>query len=355
MKKILFLYQNAFSQTGGIQTFNKQLISALEDITQSKQALHTELASIYDNTEDIRSKLPFTSFHNSKLAAFTYIFRKAKRFDTFIFAHVNLAPVAALLYVLNPKAKIIFCTHGIEVWKKLPKLTEWIMNRSTVLTVSNFSMQELVQYNPALQDIRLFPNCIKTQETLGNFPNPYSDTAFNILSVTRLSETEKLKGVDTVIRAIPLVKNYIPNIKYTVIGKGDDVQRLQRIAMDLGVSESVDFLGFVDDINAYYQHCDLFTLPSKKEGFGIVYLEAMQYQKPVLAVNFGGAPDVVLNETTGYLCRYDDHECLAEKITLLSSHPELANRLGVQGEKHLRDNFTYAAFVDRLNAVLHDD
>lgn len=354
MNKICFLYQNAFSQTGGIQTFNKYFISALEDIVSDNENISAEIVGIYDKGTDVRTTLPFQTLDSSKVNAFKYILKNAKQFDTFIFAHVNLAPLAVALHILNSNARIIFCTHGIEIWKKLPKLTEWIMDRSTVLTVSNFSMKELKKYNPNLEDVRLFPNCIKVKTDDIVLENPFDAKQFNILSVTRLSSSEKLKGIDTVINALPSLVEKIPNIKYSVIGKGDDVKRLQQLANELKVSEYVDFLGFVDDIHAYYQHCDVFTLPSKKEGFGIVYLEAMQYKKPVVAVNYGGPTDVIRNEETGYLCSYDDEQCIAAKILLLSTNSIKSRALGENGFEYLMGNFTYPEFKHRLSELLND-
>ena len=152
-----------FPRQVGIQTFNKYFISALEDISSGDNNMSAEIVGIYDDENDVRPTLPFIG--SSKIQAFRYIFANAKKFDTFIFAHVNLAPLAMALHLLNPKARIIFCTHGIEIWKKLPKPTEWIMNGSTVLTVSNFSMNELKRYNLKLNDVRLFPNCMMKKLT----------------------------------------------------------------------------------------------------------------------------------------------------------------------------------------------
>lgn len=352
MTNIVFIYQNAFSQTGGIQTFNKYFISALEDISTEQEKLSAEIVSIYDNEDDIKTTLPYRVLENSKVKAFQYILTHAKEFDTFIFAHVNLAPLAALLHLINPNARILFCTHGIEIWKKLPKLTEWIMNRSTILTVSTFSMKELKKYNPNLHDVHLFPNCIKVKEADNSLSNPFDPNDFNVLSVTRLSKSERLKGIDTVIKAIASLKESISNIKYSVIGKGEDVVRLKQLAKELEVEEYIEFLGFVDDINAYYQYCDVFTLPSKKEGFGIVYLEAMQYKKPVIAVNYGGPIDVIENGKTGFLCDYDDAKCLVKQISYLYSNIEESNSIVNKGYEKLMSDFNYPKYVANLYSVL---
>ena len=352
MQKVLFIYQNAYSQTGGIQTFNKYFISALEDIKNEVENFNAELLSIYDNDKDIQSNLKFTTLNNNKLMSFQYILKNYKNYNTFIFAHINLAPLAIFLKLLNPNAKIYFCTHGIEIWKKLPIYTEWIMNKSTILTVSNFSKKQLIKYNKALKDIKLFPNCIKHNELSKILDNPYKKNEFNILSVTRLSEGEKLKGIDTMIKTIPLLKEKIPNLKYSVIGKGEDLIRLKKLAKDLNVENYISFLGFVDDINAYYQHCDVFSLPSKKEGFGIVYLEAMQYKKPVIGVNYGGPTDVIQDGKTGYLCEYDDIDCLADKIIQLYKNEDLNIKIGNAGYEYFINNFTFSQYKKNLKEVL---
>jgi phosphatidyl-myo-inositol dimannoside synthase len=351
-KKILFIYQNAFSQTGGIQAFNKYFISALEDIKKDNKKFDAELLSIYDDKKDIKSNLKFTTLNNNKISAFKHIFKYRKNYDTFIFAHVNLAPLAIFLKVLKPNANILFCTHGIEIWKKLSKTTEWIMNKSTVLTVSNFSKNELLKFNPNLKDIKLFPNCIKMQDTSKILNNPYYENEFNILSVTRLSSSEKLKGIDTMIKTLPLLIKKIPNLKYSVIGKGEDTIRLKQIAKELDVEKYVDFLGFVNDINIYYQHCDIFSLPSKKEGFGIVYLEAMQYKKPVIGVNFGGPTDVIKQGKTGYLCEYDNIHEISKYILENYTNSSKKNELGNNGYEYLVNNFTYMHYKNKLEEII---
>jgi len=347
-KRTLFIYLNAFSQTGGIQTFNKYFISALEDIKKEAINFDAELLSIYDNKNNIKSNLKSTGLNKKKLAAFLFILKNHKRYDTFIFAHVNLAPLATFLKLLNRKCKIIFITHGIEVWKKLPKSVEKIMNQSKVLTVSNFSKNELLKYNPNLKDIVVFPNCIKLQDTTKILDNPYNENEFNILSVTRLTKGEEFKGIDTMIKTLPFLIKCIPNIKYSVIGKGEDTIRLKQIAKDLNVEKYVDFLGFVDDINAYYQHCDLFSLPSKKEGFGIVYLEAMQYKKPVIGCNFGGSTDVIKNNETGMLSKYNDFEEISKFIIKLYNNKTKNILLGENGYIHFINNFTYQHYKNNL-------
>lgn len=352
MNRILFIYQNAFSVVGGIQTFNRYLISSLEDIQIETNKIKVELFSIYDKIEDVKSFFPFYTSNSKKSDAIFKLIFKASKYDTFILGHVNLAPLGVIIKILNPKARILFCTHGIDVWHKLPKLTEWIMNKSTILSVSTFTSNMLKTYNPNLNDIRLFPNCIQLNTKNSTLTNPFEKNCFNILSVTRLDKLEQYKGIHTVIKALPLLIDKIPNIKYTIIGKGDDSERLKTLADSLQVSKYINFLGFVDDIQEYYKYCDIFTLPSEKEGFGIVYLEAMQYKKPIIAVNYGGPTDVIIHEQTGYLCEYDDEKCLANKIELLFNNPTLCEKFGENGYQRLIENFTYNHYRENLKEIL---
>ena len=350
-KKILFFYQNAFSEVGGIQTFNKFFIKALEELQSKHDSFYIELASVYDNEKDIKSTLPITLFYKSKIEAMRHIFFKAKKYDIFIFAHINLALLALIVKILNPKANIIFCTHGIEIWKKLPKFTELIINKSIILTVSTYSKNQLLKYNPNIKDIRIFPNCINIKQEFNNL-NPFIDNNFNLLSITRLSRTEKLKGIDLVIKTLPFLVKEIPNIKYNVIGKGDDKERLLKLAKQLGVEKNVEFKGFVDNLAPYYEYCDVFILPSKKEGFGIVYLEAMQYRKPCIACDEGGQTDVVIDGKTGYLCKYGDINCLKNKILDLYKDENKRKKFGESGYIYLVNNFTFEHFKKNLENIL---
>ena len=109
----------------------------------------------------------------------------------------------------------------------------------------------------------LFPNCIDP-ETSKN-PNPYDTTNFNILTVSRLDSSEGYKGIDSLIKTIPSVIKKVPNAKLTIVGKGDDKKRLEKLAISLDISDFVEFKGYVESIDSYYEHCDVF---SRCGGFG---------------------------------------------------------------------------------------
>ena len=354
---IIFIYLKSFSQTGGIETFNQKFIKALEENSEINNTKVT-IISLYDKEDDYKSnskKIDFLAFNGNKLAALRALIRDAKK-DTMIFyGHINLVPFANLLYLLNLNKRAQFIIHGIDVWYRFPLRRRFLMNKFSYLAVSNYTKRVFADKNDIdLSKIVVFPNCIDVDELPHISNSPYNKNKFNILSVTRLDIDDNYKGIDSIIKTLSVLKEKIPNIQYTVIGKGNDKERLEILANSLEVHEYVEFKGFVEQIEPYYEHCDLFALPSNGEGFGIVYLEAMKFNKPVIAANAGGATDVVLDLETGFLCEYDNQECLSKKIIELHGNSKLAMKLGENGYKYLLKNFTFEKFKERLIQILND-
>lgn len=348
--KTLFIYQYTYSKTGGIQSFNKTFLEALEAICENEN-IKNEFLGIYDKTSDVKSNLNGSCFQGNKVKAFFFLLSKIYYYDIFIISHVNLALIGIFVKILNPKAKLIFCTHGIEVWQDLPWFTKKIMNKSRVLTVSSFSKDMLIKFNSKLKSIVVFPNAIKVKSDIIYEKPVDKKKSFNLLTVCRLDRSERSKGVDSTIKALALIKDKI-SFTYYVIGKGDDVVRLKQLVKDKGIEDKVCFLGFVKDLNDYYNVSDVFIMPSKKEGFGIVYLEAMLYKKAVIACNYGGVKDVVIDKETGLLTNYDNIVEISNAIVYMYKNKSKALVYGENGYNRLLANFTYDHFKDRLKKEL---
>jgi glycosyltransferase involved in cell wall biosynthesis len=129
-----------------------------------------------------------------------------------------------------------------------------------------------------------------------------------ILTIARLSGEEGYKGYDQVIRALPEIIKAIPNVHYLIGGKGDDRPRIEKLIKDLNLESYVTLAGFIPDeeLCDYYNLCDVFAMPSKGEGFGIVYLEALACGKPTVGGNQDGAIDALCNGELGVLVDPDD-------------------------------------------------
>jgi glycosyltransferase involved in cell wall biosynthesis len=135
-----------------------------------------------------------------------------------------------------------------------------------------------------------------------------------ILTVSRLSSDEPYKGYNKILDALPQIRALIPNIHYIIVGKGDDEPRLKEFIERHQLQDCVTLAGFIPDseLKDYYNLCDLFALPSKGEGFGIVYLEALACGKPILGGDRDGAIDALCQGKLGVLVNPDDLNAIAQ-------------------------------------------
>jgi phosphatidyl-myo-inositol dimannoside synthase len=179
-----------------------------------------------------------------------------------------------------------------------------------------------------------------------------------ILTIARIEE--RYKGHDTMVRALPLVLAKVPRAQWVVIGDGSLREGLEALARSYDVAEAIRFLGAVSEEqrNMWLRRAALLAMPSRLpagglagEGFGIVYLEAGAYGKPVVAGNVGGALDAVRDGETGLLVDPTDPLLVAEAIARLLLDPELARRLGEAGRRHAQAH-SWPRVIARVEALL---
>jgi glycosyltransferase involved in cell wall biosynthesis len=103
-----------------------------------------------------------------------------------------------------------------------------------------------------------------------------------------------------------------------------------------------------EELVELYKSCDIFLMPSRQEGFGIVFLEAMAFKKPVIGGNHGGTPEVILDNETGFLVEHGDVDGLADRIAILLRDPELCKRMGEAGRRRVEENYTFEPLRRKL-------
>jgi len=175
-----------------------------------------------------------------------------------------------------------------------------------------------------------------------------------LLTVGRLISSEPGKGVDSVIAVLPRVIEAIPDLFYVIIGGGDLQSRLEEMARESSVRDRVFFLGKLqlEQLKGCYSRADVFVMPSHQEGFGIVFLEAMAFGKPVIAGDHGGAPEIVQDGVTGFSVNPDDREALAGRLIQLLQDEALRTRMGEAGRQRVEEKFTFTRFEERLTSIL---
>jgi glycosyltransferase involved in cell wall biosynthesis len=265
-----------------------------------------------------------------------------------LFCHVNLSTLSLVFPRSLPR---IIVAHGIEVWEPLPRHRNAALRRATkVLAVSEYTRDRLIDVqNIQSERTAVLYNCI--DPFLGS-PVPGLEDADNpfFLCVSRLDASDVYKGVDLLIRAFGRAAPFIPGWSLTIAGTGSDAARLRAVA-----ARSPARIGFVgavadEELRDLYSHCSAFVMPSRKEGFGLAFLEAMSMGKPVIAAAAGGVPEVVLDGVTGVLLRDSDIDALADLLATLAKDPALRRRLGEAGRERCVGKFTFAEYERRLQS-----
>lgn len=343
---MLFLTLNTYSNKGGIETFNQYFIQGL-----IKNKFQYTSISLYDsnNCKDIS--------HYACLGSLTkfvlMLLKHSRKSKTIVWGHINLIPLLYIFYPLFKNKRNILIIHGIDVWNPLfrNKLKTCGVKRvNEVWSVSNYTKKRFVEnYHYPFEKVHIFPNTIKPKKS--NNHNPYINTGIKILTILRLQNKDKLLSVLRVIEVLPnLLKKH--QVQFYIIGEGKYRQSLIQHVNEKGLKNSVHVLGYIEDTAPYLEHCDIFTLVSGTEGFGIVLLEAMQFAKPCIAAINTGSEDVIRNHETGYLINPDDSFELLEKLCKLAENKELRLKMGQKGKEVLESTFTFEHFCEKQKQLL---
>lgn len=171
-----------------------------------------------------------------------------------------------------------------------------------------------------------------------------------LLTVGRIDSCHQYKGHDRVIAALPYLVAQGHDVVYVVIGEGDDIGRLRKIAADTGVQERVRFIGAIasESLVDAYRAADLFVMPSTGEGFGIVYLEAMASGTPALGLAAGGAVDALGNGELGIIARENDLAATIDRELSRSKKP------GGDLARATRARFGRESFNERVGAIVSE-
>ena len=312
----VFVFLEIFAQEGGIQSYIKDIFRAYLGLRQGYKA---EVFLLRDSPDSLNpfedENLKFHYFKNQspdlgrlQMAAALLKCLLQSRPQQVFCGHINLAVLVQTL--CQPLGiPYIVLTYGKEVWEPLKNqerraLTSaggiWAISRYSRdrTCVANSLNPKMVEMMPCAIDGDKFTPGSKQPE----LAKKYGLTGAKVLmTVARLWSGDIYKGVDVTIRALPQIAQVFPEVKYLVIGRGDDQPRLAKLAKNLGVSDRVVFAGFVatEELIEHYRLADAYIMPSQ-EGFGIVYLEAMACGIPVLSGDDDGSADPLQDGKLGW-------------------------------------------------------
>lgn len=279
------------------------------------------------------------------------------RADWIFYSHLSLAQVQEFLPAAVRRPYVVFL-HGIEAWRPLsPACRRALGGASLVVANSTYTARRVASAHPWIGPIAV---CHLALPPLSEFPAATPDQRQSdlqspiVLVVGRMSSDERYKGHDQLLEAWTRVRAAQPGARLVFVGGGDDLERLQAKARALQHGASVVFTGFIpsEKLAALYREAMVFAMPSRNEGFGLVYLEAMAHSLPCIASIHDAAGDVIDDGVTGFLVDQGNTTVLADRIGQLLSDSDLRCRLGANGHRRLQEHFTYDIFRRRLGSLL---
>jgi phosphatidylinositol alpha-1,6-mannosyltransferase len=271
------------------------------------------------------------------------------------FNHLALARTQAFVPRPIRRPHVIFL-HGIEAWHPLSASTRQVLGDAALLVAnSRHTAKRAEAANPGLGVIEICPLAIEHMPQPDDGGVTVQDGPPMVLMVGRLLAAERYKGHDQMLEAWPSVLARVPAARLVIAGGGDDLARLRQKAADLGVGASVDFAGFVPDVERtrLYRRARVFAMPSQGEGFGLVYLEAMAHRLPCIGSYQDAAREVIADGVTGYLVDQPDVAALAARLAELLTDEPRRRTMGEQGRTRVASMFTYRQFADRLLSLLN--
>ena len=326
---VVMLLTDGFGGFGGIAKFNRDFLEALD----ASEAVNRVEAIPRIISEPIDGIMPESVVYDRKAAGgkTAFVQRAAAhawldcRIDLVICAHINLLPVAHYV-AKHRRARLVLIIHGIDAWQPTDSTFTNHLTQSIdgFIAVSEFSADKFCQWSGVSRNLSfILHNCVDLDRFIPQARDQalverYRISEYKvIMTLGRLAAKERYKGFDEVLEVMPELIVRFPNLKYFVVGEGEDSERLKNKAKSLDVEKHTIFTGRIPESKkvAYYSLADAYVMPSSGEGFGIVLIEAAAAGIPVIGSTVDGSREALLNGRMGRLVNPKNPSEIIETIT----------------------------------------
>lgn len=354
--RILLLTTDAYGGHGGIAFYNRCLAEALAQMLEVTEVVVVARVMRFAPAH-VPPKIRFVADTVSRKWRYVCdVLRLAGGpFDLMICGHLNLLPLAVPIAKFK-RLPVVLQVHGIDVWER-PSASAafWVRQVNSVWSVSGVTRDRMnVWAGLPLSRYTVIPNTVHL-ESYG-IAQRRADLVerFNlsgrkvIMTLARLAGHERYKGIDEILEVMPALLADDPAIIYLIVGDGDDQARLQAKAADLGVAANVVFIGFVEEAEKadYLRLADVFALPGRGEGFGIVYLEALACGVPVIGSRMDGSREALRDGLLGELVDPTNPASIKQGILAALARPK--------GIPDGLSYFCWPAFAQRVAGAVHN-
>jgi glycosyltransferase involved in cell wall biosynthesis len=364
-RAIVHLVHEQIGGIGGIQRFDLRVMNALGALSGQRgfQLIVLALRDIPSGTVlPARAKVRSARGSYWRLLLLLLQTHLDWRVSQVLIGHVRLIRYTWITRLLFVRTCYSLFVHGIEVWPagaadwRQKVLQALLKSVDEVISVSRYTAQRMAG-GFHVKRFHVLPNAIDVERDLESQPLASSGESGDggvILSVTRLGSHDGPKGIDFALRAIAALRSRFPRIRYRIVGDGVLRTGLEKLAAELNIQTNVEFLGRLTDtqVNEAFTRADVFLLPSRKEGFGIVFLEAWKFGLPVICGNLDASSEVVSDSVDGLTVDPCSGESIAEGIATLLANDSKRREYASNGRSKLLRLYSNEAFGHNLAALL---
>lgn len=356
--RILALITDAFGGHGGIALYNRDVLTALCQHREIEEIIAVP-RRISAPLEDLPKGLTYDcQGAANRFFYFFSIFRalvKFKKFDFILCAHVNLMPLAWLLSKIL-KIPVVIEIYGIDAWDPPSRkgTSRFLGGAKYIISISEFTLDKFLTWAPVEHSTSfILPNAIHLENYgIGERPQNLTERyalkdKVVLMTFGRLVSKERAKGFDDVLELLPALSAEIPELVYIIAGDGDYREDLERKAVALQVQNRVFFTGMVKEEEKadLYRLADVYVMPSRGEGFGFVFLEAMACGIPVIASVSDGSREAVRNGEIGIVVDPDNPQEIKKAIFDALQQPHIIPK-GLE-------YFSFENFTSRLHNIVN--
>ncbi|HMN45746.1 MAG TPA: glycosyltransferase family 4 protein [Povalibacter sp.] len=365
-RRILHVIHERIGAVGGIQRFDLRVLRTLSGIAQE---LGYEFEVLALNGVATGIALPeairLVTADGSRARLLWLLLQRHRRaqLDLVFVAHLRLQKALWPARLLFPGSRYLLFVHGIEAWSAGRTRRNRLAARAIVrfcvddvVSVSRFTARRFRDAFAATRHrLHLLPNALdlSPEDAQVREPRPVMHQPV-VLTVARMDPHDLPKGISAALRAIALLVPQFPQLRYRIVGDGALRSGYEALAAELGLQTRVEFLGRVAEqaLRSIYDEADVFLLPSSKEGFGIVFLEAWRQALPVVCGNVDASTEVVEDGVDGFTVDPHDPEAIARALRRLLDDAVLRQTFGQRGREKVARDYSGAVFAERLQRIV---
>jgi len=335
---------------------NKPVVCCLKSVGDLGEKLKSEGFTLYNHSSGEGTDLSLIGWIRDIISTEKIDVVHAHQYPAFFYA----VPAA----FLAGRTKIVYTEHGrlypdLRHWKRC--LVNPLLAAATdhLVSISSSTAKAMADIdNLPLKRIKIINNGVDFGKMNPDIDRAEKRRELGISESCRIIGTaarlEEIKNIPMMLRAFKQVLAVVPDTVMIIAGDGSQTENLKVLAGELGVQDSVKFIGLRYDMPEIYRLMNVFLLTSFTEGISVTLIEAMASGVPSVVTDVGGNPEVVIDGVSGYLVQLDADAALAERVVGLLSDASLAKQMGNNARKRAVERFSFDSMMsDYFNLYEH--